>query len=204
MGSAATRLSADCVPDIVSVLTDAFRDYPVMRFVIGTEHADYDRRLHQLVSFIVFRRMRHGGPLLGVSDEHGHLVGAAIMTLPADPDSPGDVVARRDALWRDVGDDARLRHEAYWKATKPFMTDRPHHHLNMIGVRTANAGTGLARQLLDAVAQIARDDSGSCGVSLTTEVPRNVTLYEHFGYRVTGHAHVRPDVETWGMFFAIR
>jgi hypothetical protein len=204
LGSTIQRLSADRAPDVVSVLCDAFHDYPVMRYVVGTPHADYDRRLTELISFFVFRRLRNGGPLLGVSDERGQLVGAAVMTLPVEPDAPADVLARRDALWRDLGDDARVRYETYATATKPFMTDRPHHHLNMIGVRQANLGSGLARPLLDAVAAISRDDPGSCGVSLTTEVPRNVKLYQHFGYRVTGNARVSPDLETWGMFLEIR
>jgi hypothetical protein len=31
-----------------------------------------------------------------------------------------------------------------------------------------------------------------------------VALYEHFGYRVTGHALVPPNMETWGMFLSLR
>jgi hypothetical protein len=70
----------------------------------------------------------------------------------------------------------------------------------MIGVRHAEMGRGLARPLLEAVARLSHDDPGSCGVSLTTEVPRNLTLYEHFGYHVVGHARVSPALETWGLY----
>jgi hypothetical protein len=42
-------------------------------------------------------------------------------------------------------------------------------------------------------------DPGSAGVSLTTEVPENVGLYEHFGYRVVGRAPV-GDFQSWSMF----
>jgi len=192
------------MPDVVAVLADAFHDYPVMRYVVGPEHTDYDRRLTELISFFVFRRMRHGAPMLGASDAHGRLVAAAVMTLPIEPESPADVVARREALWGDLGDDTRLRHDTYALTTKQFAIDRPHHHLNMIGVRKAHAGTGLARPLLEAVAGISRDDPGSCGVSLTTEVARNVTLYEHFGYRAVGHARVTPELETWGFYLSLR
>lgn len=41
-------------------------------------------------------------------------------------------------------------------------------------------------------------DSG--GVSLTTEDPANVPLYENFGYEITGHARVSAEVETWAFY----
>jgi hypothetical protein len=45
-------------------------------------------------------------------------------------------------------------------------------------------------------------DPGSAGVSLSTEVRRNVDLYRHFGYEVTGEARVSEELMTWGMFRA--
>jgi hypothetical protein len=41
-------------------------------------------------------------------------------------------------------------------------------------------------------------------VSLTTENPRNVELYRHFGYEVVGQGPVGPGLQTWGMFLRIR
>jgi hypothetical protein len=38
------------------------------------------------------------------------------------------------------------------------------------------------------------------GVSLTTEYPANVPLYERVGYTVVGHAVIAPGLETWGFF----
>jgi ribosomal protein S18 acetylase RimI-like enzyme len=70
----------------------------------------------------------------------------------------------------------------------------------MIGVSPAARGTGIARRLLDHVHAISRDDTGSAGVTLTTESAPNVGLYEHFGYQVIGHAQVEPGLETWGMY----
>ena len=186
--------------DVVAVLCDAFHSYPVMRFIIGPGHEnDYAERLRKLVGFFTFRRMRQGGPLLGIRDG-SDLVAAAVMTLPGEGEMPADVAERRDALWNELGDDARVRQETYMQATRPFVIAEPHHHLNMIGVRHSHMGRGLARPLLDAVAAMSQDDPGSHGVSLTTEVPKNLTLYEHFGYRVVGHVRVAPELETWGLY----
>lgn len=38
------------------------------------------------------------------------------------------------------------------------------------------------------------------GVSLHTENPGNVALYEHFGYEVTGRGRVAPELEAWILF----
>jgi hypothetical protein len=189
--------------DVVAVMFDAFHDYPVMRFVVGADHADYDDRLRRLIEFFVWRRVRQGGPLLGVIDG-SDVVAAAAMTLPREPEMPPDVMARGEAVWAELGDDAKQRYSAYASSAKPLTVASPHHHLNMIGVRHAHMGRGLSRPLLEAVAGLSRADPGSSGVSLTTEVPKNLTLYAHFGYQVIGHARVSPELETWGLFFRSR
>ena len=185
--------------DVVDVMFDAFHDYPVMRFVVGAGHSDYDDRLRKLIGFFVFRRVRHGGPLFGIRDGD-RVVAAAACTRPVEPETPADVSTCRDAVWRDLGDETRARYDAYAAATKPFFTTEPHHHLNMIGVRHSHMGRGLARPILEAVAGLSLADPGSHGVSLTTELPKNLTLYEHFGYRVVAHTRVSPDLETWGLY----
>ena len=48
-------LSFDDVPEIVTVFSDAFYDYPVMRYVLGPAHP-YDERLRRLVELFVSRR----------------------------------------------------------------------------------------------------------------------------------------------------
>jgi len=185
-------------PAIV-VLEDAFRAYPVMRFVLGSE-GDYGARLHSLVGLFVKRRFARGGPVLGVRDEAGELVGVATMTLPDEHEEPAAFADWREKLWIELGEDARHRYEAFVAAAKTYEPTEPHHHLNMIGVRGAHQGHGYARALLAAVHEVAAGDPGSSGVSLTTEHPPNVTLYEHFGYRVHGHARVSDELETWAMF----
>src|SRR5262245_46195329 len=195
-------LGSERAHDVASVLGDAFRAYPVMRHILGAGHGDYDRRLRLLVEFFVFARTRHT-PAIGMVQD-GELLAAAILTLPDEPPMGEEVEARRDALWEDLGDEARVRYEDYKSAASAFAIVRPHHHLNMIGVRRFAAGTGLSRPLLDAVARMSREHENSAGVSLTTEVPRNVSLYEHFGYRVQGHVRVTAALETWGMWLETR
>ena len=197
--SAAVVLSPDHLDDVIDVFADAFRDYPVMRFVVGQD-GDIAARVRRLITLFVTRRVRRGGPMRGVFDGP-RLVGAAILTLPVEPEPPADIAAIADEAWRDLGESARARYQAYADAASTFFSDLgPHHHLNMIGIRRSHAGQGLARPLLEHVAQMAAGDPLSTGVSLTTELARNVTLYEHFGYRVVVHREVAPGLESWGLF----
>jgi len=61
-----------------------------------------------------------------------------------------------------------------------------------------DAFSSAARQELSAT------DALSTGVSLSTELSRNLPLYEHFGYRVRGHARVGDTLETWTRFRPVR
>jgi GNAT superfamily N-acetyltransferase len=198
-----TPLSFDNVVEVVSVFTDAFHDYPVMRYVLGPDApggAPYNVRLHRLFQLFVSGRAYRNEPMLGIRDGTGKLVGAVAMSLPDAQDPPPAFIALRESIWAELGGDARARYDAYASAAGFFTKAPRHHHLNMIGVRRSQQRTGLARVLLTAVHDLAEADANSAGVSLTTERAENVTLYEHFGYRVDGHVRVSSELETWGLF----
>ena len=196
-------LTLDRLDDVVDLFTDAFHDYPVMRFTVGAA-GDVEARVRRLIRLFVTRRRARGGPMYGVGGVGGGLAGATLLTLPVEPPPTADVAEISAAAWRELGDDARLRYDAYAAASSFFGELPPHHHLNMIGVRRADAGSGLGRRLLDAVRRLSEEDPHSAGVSLTTENPRNVELYSHFRYELVGHAPVAPGLETWGLFLRVR
>ena len=197
--TAVSRIGAEEVESAVAVLADAFRTYPVLRFVVGPDVAPADPRIMRLTRFFLMARVYRREPIFGVRRE-GELMGVALVSNPGGPPSPPEVVALREETWALLGPDARSRYEAFGAACLPFQTDAPHLHLNMIGVRRQAQGHGFGRQLLDAVHRLARDTADMQGVSLTTEVPMNVPLYEHFGYQLVGHAQVAPGLETWGLY----
>jgi GNAT superfamily N-acetyltransferase len=185
--------------EVIDVFTDAFEDYPLMRWVLEAEGGTPDG-LRKLITLFVSRRVMRGGPMLGVFDRK-RLVAAATLTRPLEPEPPQSVAALTDDTWRTLGDVARERYQAYTDTVSPFFTSMGAHlHLNMLGVRASHMGRGLARPLLEAVQQMSDDDPGSSGVSLTTERDRNVQLYEHFGYAVVAHNPVSDAVKTWGLF----
>jgi GNAT superfamily N-acetyltransferase len=184
-----------------ALLCEAFADYPVMRYVLGTT-GDYAKRLQTLIGFFVAARVLREDLILGTFDPAQQLVGVALVTLPGDREPPEALVQRREVVWQELGAAERGRYEAYSKAAGHFGVPVPQHHLNMIGVRPASLGSGYARVLLDYVHQLAADHPRSDGVSLSTETSANLSLYEHFGYRRLGYAKVSPELETWVFYRA--
>ena len=140
--------------------------------------------------------------MLGVRDGTSTLVGAATMALSRLPDPPAEFLALQETIWAELGADARARYQSFGSAAQRFATEAPHCYLDMIGVRRSHHGHGFARVLLHAVHELSDPDEFSCGVRLTTERAANVGLYEHFGYRVQGHARVGEELETWTLFRA--
>lgn len=192
-------LSAEHLDEIVDVLADAFYDYPVMRWVLGPA-APYDERLRRLIRFFVTGRVLRHEAIFGVRTSGGPLVAVATTTRPDSPPAPPALIELRETIWGTLGPDARARYEAFAAAGQSIPLPDPHHHLNMIGVRRAQQGTGLGGRLLAAVHEHAEQDHRSAGVSLTTERESNVRLYEHVGYRVAGQVRVSDALTTWVMF----
>lgn len=192
-------LPSSQVDEILDVLCDAFCDYPVMRYVLGSKPG-YSSRLRALVGLFVGARVAREDLMLGVRDESGALVAAALVNLPGGRIPPASFEVYRQSVWAELGEEERFRYEAYGTASHGFDPDEPHHHLGMIGVRSSHHGLGLGRVLLDHLHALVETDPGSGGVSLNTELPRNVELYKYFGYRITGHARVGPDLETWAFY----
>jgi GNAT superfamily N-acetyltransferase len=192
-------LSADQAEAALSVLCEAFHDYPVMRFVLGAGQR-YDQRLRTLIGFFVTARLLREDLILGVRDDHGSLAAVALVTLPGEREPPKALAVRREAVWQELGLEERARYEAFGAAAHAFDIQAPHHHLNMIGVRPSQLGRGYASPLMHHVHSLADLDHASTGVSLNTESQRNVQLYEHFGYDQLGYARVAPALEMWAMF----
>ena len=195
------RFFKENLTEITDVLREAFYNYPVMKYVLGDKE-DYDNRLRKLVTFFVSARVLRNEPMLGICNEENKLVAAALVTLPDDIPPPEEFLKQRELLWAELGSEEKVRYENYGKATSRLRPKEPHHHLNMIGVKPAYQGKGLARKLIDKVEISASEYPSSSGVSLDTEVESNVQFYLHLGYELLGETNVDKNLKTWGFFKA--
>jgi len=200
------RKTADVLPlpyarshEAASALADAFHDYPVMRFILADAGDVYDERLDALIGSYVRAKVLRRHPILGL-EEQGLVVGVATLSPPGELEAMPEILSEREALWELLGPGGRARQEKLIEVWGRLEPSGPHYTLNMLGVRRAYAGTGYGRRLLDAVHDISSRDPASEGVILSTEDPKNVLLYEHFGYEVRSHERVAEDLETWILF----
>lgn len=192
-------LGAEDVQAAAETLAEAFRDYPVMGFVVGADTPDYEQRLSALTRFFVEARRLRGEPILGIPSRSG-FGAVALVSYPEGPASPAEVGILREELWSKLGPLSRARYEAFGRTCAPLLADVPRIHLNMIGVAAADRGRGLGGRLLERTHDLCRERPGCEGVSLTTEDPGNLPLYQRFGYEVTGHSQVTTGLETWALF----
>ncbi len=204
MGAVPARVVAipkERTAEVVAVLSQAFFDYPVMRFVLSDAGNDYRRHLEGLVDFFVAARVLRDEPMLGV-DLGGRLAAAAIMTPPETHrrPPPDELLEKRQKLWRSLGTPAEQRYGLLGEVWPEVGVAEPNLHLNMIGVLPSLAGSGLGGLLLTAVHSLSAGDPESTGVSLTTELAANVSYYRNRGYRLVGHRQVTDGLATWGMF----
>lgn len=189
------RLSRENKSEVVAVLCEAFRDYPVMRFVLKSNGDEYERDLVALVGFFCEIRLIRNWPVLGIRDENGLLIGAALandavrLPLPL-PDAP------LQQLRQSIGEKAFARLLAYEDQSSKGEPDSTHHFLGMIGIHPDHQGKGYAKHLMNAVRDIAIANPESSGICLSTEIPGNVPVYEHFGYRVISEADV-DELHSW-------
>jgi len=194
------QLSVKHIESAGQVLADAFADYPVMGHLIGNAGPAFAVRVAALLEYFVAARTLRGGLVLGVESDHGPVAAVALVTTGSETAPSAALLARREALWRALGTDALARYQQCGDVWRKFAIDRPHYHLNLIGVRRAEAGRGLGRRLLEEIHRRSAADPQSEGVTLTTEDPANVPLYQRFGYRVIGEETLAPGIRTWGFF----
>jgi len=196
------KLTRQNKSEVVSVLSAAFHDYPVMRFVLKSTGENYEKDLNALVGFFCEVRLTRNWPVLGIRNEDGTLVAAALvndvvlnpLALPEQP---------LQLLKETIGDEAYERLVAYENQSSIGEPKILHHFLGMIGVHPHYQKKGYAGALMDYVKEMASKNPESNGVCLSTEIPWNVHFYEHYGYRVISEADV-GELHSWCMFLKLK
>lgn len=175
--------------EVVAVLADAFRDYPVMRFVAGPQEP-YGERLRRLIGIFVAGRVHRRHPMLGLRDEAGELLAAITMTPRGEHPASESLKAFTGESWQWLGAETKQRYDCMVQAWERMPDPGTRWHVNMLGVRQDCRGRGYAVRLLDAAPALAAEDPDCRGLDLTTEDPANLRFYRARGFEVIAEAKV--------------
>ena len=123
----------------------------------------------------------------GAAFDHGTAFvaedGAAVATwLPPGVDADGD---RMDAIMAEQTPDSRKEEmDELFAKMNDFHPKEPHWYLPLIAADPARQGQGLGTALMEAA--IARIDADGRPAYLESSNPRNIPLYERFGFEPIG------------------
>lgn len=161
--------------DVLQTLTLAFATDPPVRYL-------FSRPAAYLAGYPRFARAMGGGGAGAGGAWLAEGGAAAALWLPpgfqSDSDAMGEVIG-------EFIDEAKLpvMGQVVEGITR-YHPHEPHWYLSMIGVDPARQGMGLGSALLKA--GLARVDADHLPAYLESSHPRNVPLYERFGFEVMG------------------
>jgi GNAT superfamily N-acetyltransferase len=162
------------------VLARAFYDDPVSRWVLLAEGSRHQRLRRFFITELRHESLRHGA--VEVARVDGRVTGAAVWFPPGA--SLGTEVSALPGYLRAFG--RRLvivsRYQSAAVSTRP--RDEPHWYLAYIGVDPARQGSGVGAALLRS--RLQRCDQEGLPAYLESSNLKNVPLYQHFGFQVTG------------------
>jgi ribosomal protein S18 acetylase RimI-like enzyme len=170
--------------EAIELLVLAFEADPAYRYFCDGQRPGYRRRLRFLFRSGRAMALASGQPVLGILSGE-RLAGLAITQEPE-----GGVPVAAQLLWLLkvallAGPLVPWRILRELKITERERPSAPHFYLSILAVHPDFQGSGCGRALLEALHARSQQHPQSTGVCLETENPKNVSFYEHLGYRVT-------------------
>ena len=170
-----TQAAPDRLSALASVLGRAFVGEPMMRWPLG-DHGDIEERFSRGFEYYLGDLIR-----LGLVWEAGEGMGAAVWVPPDQADAWAEAQLNQPKI-RVLAEDGGRRYDAFWAWVESKVPDEPLWHLDSVAVEPRAQGRGIGSALIEFGLDLARVDGA--GVFLETGTPRNVPLYERFGFRV--------------------
>lgn len=189
-------ITHDRVDECVDLLTVAFADDPVVRSMFAGE-ARFTELLRVLMHFACERRVAWDWPVKA-KEIDGRIVGVACLTPPNDEPWPDTYREDHNVFMEQIGPRPSAFLDSYARAVSKHRPFRPHYYVGALGVHPKHQGEGHARALLETIVHMSDAHAESESVALDTENPKNVYLYEHFGFEVTGVEYL-GDVRVYCM-----
>ncbi len=183
--------------EAAEVLGCAFVDEPVS-LAIYKQFSPEKRFRNLTVDFLAEMEIciRYGCPLQII--DNGKVAAAAILYQPGGYPLPWLVQARllmKSILGHDFYD---IRPWLHWlKEIDEIHPQDPHYYIEYLGVLPEYQGQGLGSTILQFIT--ARADEVNSGCFLETASPRNVPLYQRYGFEILAEKQI-IGLNTWFMW----
>lgn len=163
------------IESAIALLMMAFSADPVARWVYP-DPGDYVRYFPEFIRAFAGRAFENGNAYVASG-----LGGAALWLPPRISPDEGAVI---DLFERSVIEPVKKDLYEVFEAMGEYHPREPHWYLPMIGVDVAKQGTGIGSALMEFAVE--RCDSDGLPAYLESSNPRNISLYERFGFDVIG------------------
>jgi GNAT superfamily N-acetyltransferase len=166
--------------EIAQVLARAFHDDPVCGWIFPVESSRYRRLRRYFVTELLHRSLRHGA--VDVVRVDGRVAGAAMWFPPGA--STGSEASALPGYLRACGRRIVVAAQVQTVMAREHPREQPHWYLGCIGVDPVRQGHGVGGALLRS--RLRRCDEVGRPAYLESSNPKNVPLYRHLGFEVTG------------------
>lgn len=191
------QLTPDRKIEASEVLASAFYNYKTIRKFINDNTSNYESKFKCLIEYLCEITFLYDGLVLVVID-NDEVVAAALVEMPGEKTTPEQRHDMDTLLRNKIGDRAFQKLNDYEVLTDRYRPDCPHYYIDTIGVLPNRQGKGYARFLLEKINETVGEDRTCNTTCLFTELPKNVTFYEHLGYRIFAEADFDSQ-HTWCM-----
>lgn len=157
------------------VITLAFATDPVARWM----YPDPDQYLEHFPSFVrAFAGRSFANGTAYLAPDAG---GAALWLGPGVEPNEDELIG---LVWSSTSDQVQKDIFPIFEEMAAFHPDEPHWYLPMIGVEPGRQGSGIGSALLQHT--LANCDADGLPAYLESTNPKNIPLYERFGFEVAG------------------
>jgi len=167
------------------MLARAFHDDPLFGWMLPAKSSQHRRLRRYFVTELRHESLRHGAVEVACAD--GRIAGAAVWIPPGTP--PGTQMSALPGYLRAFGRRLVVVSQHQSTAVRVRPREQPHWYLAIIGVDPARRGHGVGAALLRS--RLRRCDQDGLPAYLESSNLKNVPLYQHFGFRVTGTLDLR-------------
>ena len=162
------------------MLARAFHDDPAFGWMFPTQRSRHRRTRRYFLTELHHESLRHGA--VEVARIDGRVAGAAGWFPPGT--WSGTEAAALPGYLRACGRRLIVAYQYQSVAVRVHPREQPHWYLAFIGVDPVRQGSGVGAALLRS--RLRRCDEEGMPAYLESSNVKNVPLYEHFGFQVTG------------------